>query len=212
MRLIIEAGAVYGRLAVMAELAQVEKPSGGYNRVFLCLCECGQKKAVRMQHLRSGRIKSCGCLHDETHKTHAKSNTIEYRAWIGIKSRCLNKNSAAFQNYGARGISISDNWINSFDAFYADMGDCPQGNSIDRIDNDGNYEKSNCRWATRHEQSRNTSRNIMITFKGATLPLVDWASKLNIPYYRLRNRIKVLGWPVDRAFSETTTIGWTLTQ
>ena len=198
----MEAGDRFGRLVIVSELEPAINPSGKATRMFLAKCDCGNETKARIQHLRSGRIRSCGCLHDEFHITHAKSKTREYRIWVGIKSRCNNPKNRAYADYGLRGVSLSDKWAKSFDQFYADMGDCPEGMSIDRVNNDGNYEKSNCRWATRHEQSRNTSRNINITFDGITLTLMDWAKRLNVPYYRLRNRIKELGWSIDRAFTE----------
>jgi len=204
----IKSGDVFGRLVISSEIEMAILPSGVKTRRFECNCECGKATIVRIQHLTSGKIKSCGCLHDEFHETHARSRTKEYRIWIGMKSRCLNKNHRAYANYGGRGITLSDEWNDSFEKFYSDMGDCPKGMSIDRINNDGNYEKFNCRWATRREQSRNTSRSIVITFEGKTMILMDWANTLRVPYYRLRTRIKQLGWTVDRAFTEGISQGW----
>ena len=147
----------------------------------MCQCECGNKTEVRKDALKAGRVKSCGCKKkrdaeaNATRKKEEKERrkkereskphpnarhgmwkTPEYKAWQSLKQRCNNENCHNFKDYGGRGISVCDRWMNSFENFYEDMGDRPGGYySIDRIDVDGDYEQSNCRWATRSEQQKN---------------------------------------------------------
>ena len=149
-------GNKYGRLTV------VKIGSNGKDTVYHCLCECGNEKVATYSNLISGNTKSCGCwLRERGHLqgksiiTHAKSRTKEYRTWISMKRRCYAKNHKDYQWYGARGITVSDDWKDSFENFYADMGEAPEGMSIDRIDNEKGYEAGNCRWASKIQQANN---------------------------------------------------------
>lgn len=126
------------------------------NGRWLCRCECGNEKLIYGGHLRAGMTESCGCGPQVCRVTHNLSHSPEYRAWDNARERCRNPNNRKFPIYGARGISVCERWANSFDNFIADMGRKPSpSHSLDRIDNNGNYEPGNCRWATGEQQNRN---------------------------------------------------------
>jgi len=162
------------------------------------LCECGNIKVIRGTHVTSGLTLSCGCFRNEqtskaltTHGHYTgRSQTSEICAWKNLKERCLNKKDKGYENYGGRGIKICDRWM-KFENFYADMGDRPSDkHSIDRINNDGNYEPSNCKWSTRTEQNSNTRRNRYYTYGGETLTIMQWGRKLGFNPGMLKSRIK----------------------
>lgn len=162
----VDIGGVYGRLTV---LGLYYKKYGRKNRVngvrkltALCVCECGTRHEVVAYNLVNGGSRSCGCLKKEKcgKGTHRKTHTTEYNSWIGMKTRCNNINSSDYPNYGGRGISVCEEWVSSFERFLSDMGEKPGvGYSLDRIDVDGNYCPSNCRWATQKTQNNNKQRN-----------------------------------------------------
>ena len=134
---------------------------------------------------------------------HGGYGTPEYSVWRALIGRCHCKTNKQYPNYGARGISVCDEWRASFSAFFRDMGKRPENKScIDRIDNNGNYEPSNCRWATARESTNNRRVTKMITFRGTTLPLSEWAEKLGKSYNLLADRIMRYGWTPERAFTE----------
>lgn len=126
---------------------------------FECVCDCGTVKVVAKDHLIGGSTKSCGCHRRSIldHRTHGarvgQHSTPAYRSWKAMKARCSNPNDLFYRRYGGRGIKVCERW-HSFENFLADMGERPSGTSIDRIDNDGNYEPSNCKWSTVAEQNR----------------------------------------------------------
>lgn len=181
-------------------------PASKYAKVgWLCRCECGTERPVLAHSLRKGFSKSCNCWRDEVASrlfvTHGQHGSYEYQSWQHAKDRCYNVNNQGYADYGGRGITVCDEWRSSFERFYADMGPRPKGHSIDRIDNNGPYSPENCRWANPYQQTRNTRRNVRITFNGLNLTLTDWAITAGIPYERLRSRME-RGWPIDRALTE----------
>lgn len=129
-------------------------------------------------------------------KTHGMAGSKTYKIWSGIMSRCYTLSATGFANYGGRGICVCEEW-HKFECFIADMGECPPGNSIDRIDVNGNYEPGNCRWATRKEQNRNQRDLVMLTLNGKTQCMAAWAEELSIPAGTIRSRIRY-GWRDER--------------
>jgi hypothetical protein len=201
-RIEIKAGDRYGRLTVIQEVDSVM--SGRAIRCVLCQCDCGNTLTVWLQSVRSGNTTSCGCaLNGGVNHGHSKAKTRTYQAWASMKRRCLNPNVRDYNNYGGRGISICQRWMDSFEAFLNDMGEIPDGMSIDRIDNDANYEPANCRWATRKQQARNTRSNRIVTYNGESKCLVEWSEKTRIPYQILWGRLSK-GWSVEDALTITT--------
>jgi hypothetical protein len=156
-------GRRYGRLMVLHRAP--DKIERTRNRVmWWCRCDCGTEKAIVGEVLRRGDATGCGCGRARSHLIHGacvlsaertNKKTKEYAAWANAKKRCTNPNDARYHRYGARGIRMCDRWLNSFEAFIADMGPCPPGLTLDRIDNDGPYAPGNCRWTDRVTQRRN---------------------------------------------------------
>lgn len=172
---------------------------------WLCQCDCGKQKEVHYSALVSGKTKSCGCLNSDivtarNHK-HGKADTPEYATWLRMIRRCTISSTPGYENYGGRGISVHPRWM-SFDNFYADMGDKPAREySIDRIDNNGNYEPGNCRWATPSQQCRNTRRNRRLTLNGETRVVAEWAELVGLPAGRIEHRINALNWSAEKALT-----------
>jgi hypothetical protein len=164
---------------------------------------------VDSHNLKKGGSQSCGCIANEKtskrSRTHGMSRTTVHSKWMSMIQRCTNALEAAYPNYGGRGIRVCDEWLNDFQAFYDHVSTLPhfgeKGRSLDRIDNDGNYEPGNVRWATRTEQQRNTSRNVSITFDGKTQCLTDWANELDLPRHVLQDRLFKLNWSVEHALT-----------
>jgi hypothetical protein len=155
-------GQRFGRLCVIGYVGR--SASKKRHAQYLCKCDCGNEKIANGYDLRRGHAESCGCLQSERssewrtveNTTHGLRHVPEYRSWEAMKRRCLVEKDSNYEKYGGRGITVCDRWLNSFEAFYEDMGPKPSpDHSIDRKDNDGNYEPSNCRWATAEEQAGN---------------------------------------------------------
>jgi hypothetical protein len=181
--------------------------NAGGTALWLCKCECGNKATVRGTELRYGRSRSCGCLNSDVvsamvtkrNTTHGLSHTPIHGIWARMIQRCHNKNSPDYEKYGGRGIAVCKRWRNSFESFYADMGARPDDDAqIDRINNNGPYSPSNCRWATRSENCSNTRRNHFITYSGKTQTMSQWAREIGITHMTLWKRIN-RGWSIKRA-------------
>jgi len=198
-------GAKFGRLTIIRQIESVQFAHCRHRR-YLCRCDCGKEIPVTSPNIKYGRSKSCGCLKTEittkrmTKHGQSKAKTAEYYTWKSMIARTTNPDD---KNYCGRGITVCERWQgeNGFANFFADMGHRPsQRHSIDRKDNDGNYEPDNCRWATRIEQSNNRRNNIIITWNDKTLSLAEWATLLGVPYGRLKSRVK-MGWSHDQILS-----------
>ena len=161
-------------------------------------CACGTEKAVNPYHVRTGASASCGCLRKEVvadhRRTHGMSATREYRIWWHMKERCSNPNMRGSQYWLGSGVTVCDEWVNSFDTFLSDMGPCPKDKySIDRIDKNGSYGPGNCRWATVLEQTNNLRNNIMIDDGDEELTLSQMARKHDLKYGTLYKRFVLQG-------------------
>jgi len=184
-------GQVFERLTVI-EYAGYEPK--GKSTVWKCKCECGKEIISQKHALINGRTKSCGCLTRYSpgdNVTHGLSGQPVYHVWESMRDRCNNPNSTGYENYGGRGIKVCDEWNNSFEAFYRDMGDAyKKGLSIERIDVNGNYNLENCKWATNLEQQNNKRTNRFITVFGERLSIAQVSRKYNINQTTLRYRLK----------------------
>jgi len=160
-----------------------------------CVCDCGKKGVYRVADMKSGNTSSCGCRRVENsvsmRTTHGMTYSSEYSIWTDIKKRCSNSSHKHYRRYGGRGISVCDRWQNSFEHFYEDMGPKPStSHQIDRINNDGNYEPANCRWATRRENMLNTGRAMLAEYQGKQVYLKDLAMLTGVKYGTLYYRFK----------------------
>jgi hypothetical protein len=193
-------GQKFGHITVLGFVGQDPKTT---ESMWLCECVCGTKLTRRGGGIRDGGIKSCGCKKAEMigqgNTKHGDSFSDTYESWRGMRDRCLNPDNSAWDDYGGRGISICERW-SDYLAFKEDMGERPEGLTIDRINVNGNYEPGNCRWATMKAQSNNRRNNVVLTHDGKTMTLAQWSEFLGVSHGALSKRIK-LGWPVDRVLS-----------
>ena len=205
-------GKKFGMLKVVRFLKPEERFYNGKlksDRVWECVCECGNKINVATWKLKNGNTKSCGCYRKEKLKenqidaTHGKTNTLLYRTWDGMKKRCYNKNANNYENYAGRGIKMCDEWKNNFQAFYtwAINNGYKKELSIDRIDVDGNYEPSNCRWATAKEQSRNRRDTLYVEYNGEKRTLIEVSEEVGISYGKMYARIFEMGKSLEEAIA-----------
>lgn len=193
-------GKRFGRLVVIRYVG---------DKAWECQCDCGKKTTGYASDMKRGFKKSCGCLRHEVckaiHVTHGMSYSPEYRVWAAMLDRCRLKTDAGYKNYGGRGIEVCDRWYD-FANFYSDMGPRPSGYTIDRINNDGNYEPGNCRWATRAEQNRNSRNCHWLTVDGETKLIIDWSRQYGIGEGIIRTRL-IRGWSVEDAVKLPTEWG-----
>jgi hypothetical protein len=168
-----------------------------------CICDCGNIRQVSGANLRNGLAKSCGCLQKEnasianTKHGFSQKKSKEYLAWQNMRKRCNCKTSDDYKNYGQRGITVCERW-DSFANFYADMGDCPTGYSLDRIDVNKGYSPENCRWADAKTQARNKTNTRWITYNGITKALCEWAELSGTKRTMIDKRIN-RGWSIGEA-------------
>ena len=197
-------GAKYGRLTCLEYIG-----SNKYRRaLWRCVCECGNETVVEAASLFSGNTKSCGCLRREagtrsatiynSQHRHGQVGTPIYHSWAKMKERCLSSNCPSYKDYGGRGIKICNEWL-EFKPFYewAIANGFKEGLTIERIDNNGNYEPGNCRWATMLEQANNKRSNRTITHNGQTKTVIQWSRELGVSASAIYQRI-ASGWPSDR--------------
>lgn len=201
---IIPVGKTFGRLTVIERV--IPSPR---HPIVRCQCSCGKTHDVLLESLKSGNTSSCGCLHREATKARSfrhgfsprnEDRAPEYITWSNMIQRCHNPKSSRFSDYGGRGIEVCERWRKSFISFLEDMGQS-HGKEIGRIDNNGNYEPSNCQWETMLQQANNKRNSRFIKFLGEHLTVAEWERKTGLPYKTIWKRIR-LGWPAERALTE----------
>lgn len=214
-------GEKFGRLTVIEEAERAPKSN---KRQWRCICSCDEKneRIVVQGNLVTGTTKSCGCIKAEEirkrfeneeyatkvastlskiRKTHGMSRTPTYNSWRSMIDRCYNPNKQYYSLYGGRGITVCKRWKDSFEAFLEDMGERPKGMELDRIDVNGGYELSNCRWITHKEQCNNRSITRRLTFDGKTLTIAQWSERTKIPERIIRSRL-YSGWGVEKVLTQ----------
>lgn len=192
-------GRRFGRLLVI----------GQQGTVCRCKCDCGASHSVKSHCLTNGDTRSCGCLQRELFgarfRTHGDTKSTEHRSWNSAKNRCFNSKNAEFRNYGKRGITMCSKWVKSYSAFLKDMGRKPTPkHSLERIDVNGNYEPSNCCWATQKQQCNNKRNNRLLTFMGRTQNIQRWSEELGISKSVIWARLDDLDWTVEKTLSTPT--------
>lgn len=197
-------GRTFARLTVL----RPENATGASR--FVCICSCGTTKTILGSYLTSGDVLSCGCLRKETTRRigsatrkHKVGLEREREAWASIKQRCLNPKCHGYRNYGGRGITVCDEWKDSFQAFYRDMGPRPTGTSIERIDNSAGYFKENCCWAGKKRQARNRRTNLSIEWQGKQRTLAELCELQGLNYQTVYARITRHGMPIEQALDQT---------
>ena len=203
MKAIDITGQKFGRLTVVERSGSKK----GEGVLWRCACDCGGEVETTGKKLRSGNTKSCGCIvkdilavRNKTSARHGLTNTPTFTAWVNLRQRCLNPNHSSYSDYGGRGIKVCDRWLESFENFLADMGEKPVGMSIERNDVDGNYEPTNCRWATSKEQGNNKRSNRFVSHEGRTQTVAQWAAEIGISRQALRHRLDS-GWSEKEALT-----------
>lgn len=196
-------GNKYGTLTVLGYAGKTV--AGCKHPAWWTQCSCGTLKKIIGTNLKAGKVISCGCENRKmaslTHWVHGMTKSAEHRTWSKMKGRCLNETDKAYRYYGGRGITVCHRWLESFQNFYEDMGPKPScAHSIDRIDVNGNYEPSNCRWTTQLVQSRNKRSNRVICFNGKSQCASVWNHELGFPKGRILDRLHK-GWSTDDALS-----------
>lgn len=201
-------GMRFGRLTVTSRAKDFIQTNGRRRTAWICKCDCGNSITALTDNLKRGATTSCGCYKREcTSKrasTHHETDTPLYGVWCTMKSRCYNKNVKFYNRYGARGITVCDSWLNCYENFrdWAIKNGYSKGLSIDRIDNNKGYSPNNCRWVSSAEQANNRSSNKLITYKGETHNVTEWARILDINPKTIFTRL-YNGWNTERVLSST---------
>jgi hypothetical protein len=200
----IEQGTKFGNITYLREA-----PLAGGARRAIFLCECGVQFESRVDQIKSGKTMSCGCRKraaaaalSYSHGHAARGNASDmYNIYMCMLARCGNPSNPSYADYGGRGIAVCERWKESFMHFLEDMGERPEGRTLDRYpDTDGNYEPGNCRWATNQEQALNRRSNVWLEHEGMRLTISQWAEKLGLNRYTLYKRHKK-GWPPEKILS-----------
>lgn len=193
----------FGRLSVLGE-APPYIWAGKEYRLVLCICDCGTERHVQPHKLRSGQTLSCGCYSAErastNNRTHGMTGTPEYISWQAMRHRCYREEDISYSNYGGRGITVCDEWRDSFENFYADMGPRPEGMTLDRIEVNRNYEPSNCRWATPKEQADNTRVARKLLVGDRRINMSEASRRSGLTRSTLRRRMR-LGMKIEEAMT-----------
>lgn len=202
----IPVGARFARLQVI-ETYKLRGETWQQSRYYAqCRCDCGTVLITRINNLRSENTQSCGCVMRDGRKKTRLSRTRIGQIWRGMMHRCYNPKSPAYKNYGGRGIQVCDQW-HALECFAKDITSLGYAANltIERIDNNGDYSPDNCQWIPKALQSKNKRSNVIIEFRGRSMCIADWARHIGIPYRTLRARLRVRGWPVERALTTITT-------
>lgn len=202
-------GEIYGRLTVISETISVYYGKQRMRR-WTCKCSCGQERIVHQAALTTGHTKSCGCLNKEitsaiktVHGASLKTSKLRrtFLTWVGMRRRCSDAKHGPYRYYGGRGITVCDRWLNSFENFLADMGERPNGMTIERKNNNLGYFKDNCRWAIHLDQCNNRRRNLRFNHLGRTMTVSQWSRELGVSDKLIYGRLED-GW----SFSDAVTI------
>lgn len=192
-------GERYGRLTVIERVGTM---SG--HPLWECKCDCGKHTKATTTNLRSGAIVSCGCYNSDVNgrRTHGKSRTRLYSIWKGMRRRCNKETDRSFKGYGGRGITVCKEW-DKFEAFqkWSIENGYNDNLSIDRIDTNGNYEPSNCKWSTAKEQNNNKRNNRILEYNGEAHNVTEWAAILGMSAHTIFSRLDLMGWSVEKALS-----------
>ena len=200
----IKKGERFSRLVVIKETKRWIDSCGKQRRKFLCKCDCGTEKEIKLTHLLNAKTASCGCLQREAikkiggwNKTTGLSTSRTYDIWSGMRSRCDNPKNHAYHLYGAKGINYCKKW-SSFEGFLEDMGESPSGLTLDRVDGTRGYCKENCRWADWYTQANNKCNNRIINYKGVDYTLAQLSRKVKMKKETLQARLR-RGWSIEES-------------
>lgn len=196
-------GMKIGRLTVVSRAENTKQNKAQW----LCRCDCGNEVVVSRRHLKDFSTLSCGCYAKEQaskiHTTHGMKGTRLYRIWSGMKDRCCNSNSKYWDRYGAKGIFVCSDWVNSFEKFqkWSMENGYEETLTIDRIENNKGYSPDNCRWATYKEQENNRSNNRLLEYNGETHTISEWQEITGINQRLISQRI-YYGWNTERTLTQ----------